>query len=55
MTAIHVTTQAELDAAAATSSVRGLVDGVDVVITAFRAHAVETSSCTVADFLAGAR
>ena len=39
----------------ATSSVRGLVDGVDVVITAFRAHAVETSSCTVADFLAGAR
>ena len=39
----------------ATSSVRGLVDGVDVVITDFRAHAVETSSCTVADFLAGAR
>ena len=35
------------------SSVRGLVYGVDVVITA--AHAVETSSCTVADFLAGAR
>ena len=38
-----------------TSSVRGLVDGVDVVITAFRAHAVEKSSCIVADLLAGAR
>ena len=38
-----------------TSSVMGLVDGVEVVITAFRAHAVQTSSCTVADLLAGAR
>ena len=36
-----------------TSSVMGLVDGVEVVITAFRAHATQTSSCTVADLLAG--